>query len=307
MTVKTDTVAYTRNEPWRGSGVAVEKNATPAQMLKTAGLNWVVEKEPLVRRDGTPIPNYYELRRSDNHSTLDIVKGRYIPTQQTHAFEFFKEFLDSDKHGAHMEYVGSFMGGRIVWGLANLNRSFSVGKNDSVRGYLFLAVPHIRGKSVIARITTVRDACNNTMAIAMRAQSALGNTFRMNHRNEFVGVQQERARTVLGLAREDVAEFGNAAAKLHKAKITPDQARGIFASTFQPNWDGDEKTLSPRVRRLMYCYENAPGAQPGTKWGVLNAATYYCDHVAGRDEGRMANATIGRTSRQKQDVLAQLM
>lgn len=304
MAIKTDNVAYTSNAPWRGHGIAVNKDASPTDMLKAAGLDWEVKRTPLKYDDGTDVPGFYALRKGDTNITLDIVKGRYIPTQNAPAFEFFSDFLAAGD--ATMEYVGSFMDGKIVWGLANLNTTFSVGRKDPVNGYLFLALPHIKGKSVIARITTVRDVCNNSLSIALRAKSSLAGTFRMNHRNEFNKVQQDRARNVLGMARSDIKEFGKVANDLSKAKVTTEEAAAFIAHEYQPDWDGSMDNLGPRMKQVMHAYEHAPGAQPGTRWGVINAVTYYADHLAGGDERRLVNSWVGRGGRQKEAVVARL-
>jgi hypothetical protein len=58
----------------------------------------------------------------------------------------------------------------------------------------------------------------------------------------------------------------------------------------------------------MLAYDKAPGAEPGNGWGVLNAVTYYADHIASRTaDKRLANSWMGKTGNQKQQVLKALL
>ena len=300
MAIKTDTVAYTNTPPWRGQGVSVNKGATVAQMLKAAKLDWKVEKVPLTGPEGDEVPGHFGLRRSTDRHYFDVCGSRYIPTQNADALGFFNDFVKAGD--ATLELVGSLAGGSIVWGLAKLDQEFELpgSRKDKVRGYLFLGSPHIQGRSLVARMTTLRDVCNNTLSIAMRkGKNGFGDTFRMNHRNEFNEVQQDEARRVLKLAREQVKQFADDAARLAKKKMTDSAAEDFFKDIF-----GD----GPRADRVIDAYRNAPGAMPGTAWGALNAVTYYSDHLASRTpEKRLANAWMGRTMRQKEQAFNTLL
>jgi hypothetical protein len=69
-----------------------------------------------------------------------------------------------------------------------------------------------------------------------------------------------------------------------------------------------DKNGTPRLQALMAAYVNAPGAQEGNGWGLLNAVTYYADHMASRTaDKRLSNAWLGRTAGQKEKVLDKLL
>jgi phage/plasmid-like protein (TIGR03299 family) len=302
---------YDNAAPWDGIGADIKPNATTKQLLRAAGLDWTITKRPLaaIGDDGdyTPLTSHFALERSDNGAHLDVVGSRYIPANNEPLFDFLKDFCDEGK--AKISQAGSLRDGRVVWALADLGVDFTLPGRDRVGGYLFVGIPHMRGRSVVARVTTVRDVCHNTMAVTMRSgKHGLGNTFRMNHRNTFDEAQIDYAKETLGLARDNIVEFAKTAQKLHKMKVTPAKAKHVLTSIFQPDWDGKDDGLSSRVQQLLDINERAPGAQPGTAWGVLNAVTYYADHVASRSaDKRLSNAWLGRTAKQKQATLDLLL
>ena len=49
----TNQMAYVGNLPWHGLGTKVEADLTPDQFQKVAGLDWDVEKQPLMTPNGT--------------------------------------------------------------------------------------------------------------------------------------------------------------------------------------------------------------------------------------------------------------
>jgi phage/plasmid-like protein (TIGR03299 family) len=308
------THAYTGEKPWRNLAVEVKQGATVAQMMKAAKVDWEVEKRPLGYFDDGDQGDYHRfqghhaiVRKSDG-KVLDVCGDRWLPTQNRAFFDFADEFVQAGQ--ATWDSIGSLSGGQIVFGLAKLkDATFKIAGKDNIGGYLFLGIPHVQGKSIIARITFKRDVCNNTYSIAMRlGRNGVGDVFRMNHRNEFTPVQKERAQSVLKLATDSVKSFAADAKKLHTKKLDDEEAAHMIAKTFQPDWDGSKDTLAPKMRAIMDAYKQAPGAEPGTAWGAFNAVTYFTDHMASRsDDKRIANAWLGRTSRQKEMVLQTLL
>jgi phage/plasmid-like protein (TIGR03299 family) len=315
-----ETMAYTNQVPWHGLGNRVEKNATIEEMIQAAGLDWRVDAMPLYYRgpatdDNDPDPrdmvkDFSVLVRSSDRKVLDVVGSRYIPTQNHEALGFFKEFVEAG--GATMETAGSLKDGRMVWGLANLNSSFKLKNDDEVKGYLLVGCPHEQGKSLVIKFTTIRVVCNNTLTLALRKDSGI--EFRMNHRNSFDNAMISKAKDTLGIARDQLGDFERNARILQSINISRDDAVRILAPVYQDDVEKPETLISDpgkmntRMRRVMDVLSRAPGAEPETAWGVLNAVTYYSDHVAGRlIDQRLSNAWLGKTARQKEMVLDKLL
>lgn len=310
-----ETMAYTNEEPWHGLGERVDDTLTPEDMVKAAGLDWSVEKRPIFfNMPDNPVPtrqvpDKFALIRTSDHTCLSVVGNRYVPTQNIEAFSFFKEFVEAGD--AKMETAGSLLGGKRVWGLANLQESFKLANNDEVKGYLLVVSPHEQGKSLVIRFTPIRVVCNNTLTLAL---SSIDNEFRMSHHNKFTSFAAKRAKIALGIAREKMDEFHWNAKHLKKMTMNEQDVRRFLAPLFQPQSDVDDlvrdfrELANPKLLRVMDVYTKAPGADPGTGWGVLNAVTYWSDHVASKTpDKRLANAWLAQTAKTKQNVLDKLL
>lgn len=320
MSHNVETMAYTNEEPWHGLGHYVADAPNVSRMLKLAKLDWSVERRPMMAGTfdsegkasfltGVNVPGYSALVRDSDNAVLDVCGSKYVPIQNKEAFEFFVEFVEAGD--AKMETAGSLRGGRYVWGLANLQKSFKLKGKDEVKGYILVVCPHQVGKSLIVKFTTVRVVCNNTLTLALRDAS---DTFRMSHRRAFDEVAIGRAKSTLGIAREQMDQFEENARKLKAKSMARDDVIAALAAVYQP----DEKLAdlvrdfdslaTPRMKALMDINERAPGADPTTAWGVLNAVTYYSDHVASRTaDKRLTNAWLGRTAKQKEEAFELLM
>lgn len=316
MAHEIESMAYTNQVPWHGLGVQVKDTMSVVEMLKAAKLNWKIHKVPMFaesldspEEDLIPIPEHYALIRDSDDKVLDVVGKQYKPIQNIESFKFFNEFVRSGK--AKMETAGSLRGGRYVWGLANLGHSFKLTGNDEVKGYLLVASPHEAGKALIIKFTTIRVVCNNTLTLALKTG---GTEFRMAHRCEFDDSMRSKAKDVLGIAHDQMEEFEKNAKRLKKLNLKHKDILSVLANVYQPDInlkklvDDFDGLASPSLKKVIDVLENAPGADPETAWGVLNAVTYYADHVASRSaDKRLTNAWFGKTSHHKELVLNNLL
>ena len=313
MTANVETMAYRNEVPWHGLGNSVAGFMKVSDMVTAAGIDWRVNKEPMLLADHTAVPGFFALRRSDNGKVLDVVGSRYHVTQNKDAMEFFTEFVEAGD--AEMETMGSLREGRYVWGLANLGATFKMRGNDVVKNYLLLGLPHEHGKGIIGKYVSTRVVCSNTLAIALKETGSL--EFRMTHRRLFDGPMIQRAKETLGIAREHAKKFEANARTLQKKSATPQDALEFFADLcgldkaklIMPDCDWrDTKECNRTLKTLMDVNERAPGAQPTNAWGLLNAVTYYADHLASRTpDKRLTNAWFGKTARMKETALEMLL
>ncbi len=319
MSHEIETTAWTNEKPWHGLGAEVAPNLTADQMLKAAKLNWTISKRPMhysatapTDKPNTEVPGFFALTRDSDASVLDVVGRQYEPTQNAEAFHFFKEFVEAGK--ATMETAGSLKGGRMIWGLANLNNAFTLNKTDKVKSYLLVASPHEQGKSLKIMFTSVRVVCNNTLTAALTSsQKKAEPMFRMNHRRKFDEDTINLAKETLGLAAEHFESFAEQALKLSKKKVHPSAVNDYFATLLQPelvNAPADKvlKEANKTFSYALQALEHAPGAQlasaKGTAWGLLNAITYTTDHLLGKTaDARLNKAWFGKNSQLKQDAL----
>lgn len=308
MSHQVETMAWTNEVPWHGLGAQVANNLTTDEMMKAAGLDWQVDKvEMTVKDNGADVPGFYALRRSTDHKIFDVCGNEYTPVQNHEAFEFFREFVEAGK--ATMETAGALKGGKMVWALANLGKSFKLAGKDEVKSYLLLANPHQQGKAQIFKFTNIRVVCNNTLTASLNtdAQSAI----RRAHRGVFDEAARENAKRALGIAREQSEEFAEFALKLSKRKMdTLAQAQLIAAAwgeTEVAEMDTLElitKEAGKGVSMAIQALTMAPGAllpsAKGTAWGALNAVTFTTDHLIRKtNDSRVFNAWFGKSEKVK--------
>lgn len=298
--LQTETVAYPTTAPWSGNGSKVNGSKDVADIVRAASIDWTVTKEPLFTDRGERMNRAYGLIRSTDRQQLAVVGERYKPVQNVEAFEIFRSYLAEG--GCEMDIAGSLAKGRLVWGMARLGDDFKLSGGDKLSPYLFLGNPHGIGRSLTARIVTVRDVCNNTLQVAMRDGQA-GAVWRMTHASIFDLPKMKNAHETIDAARIAAKASAIEANKMAKKKITDDAATDIITKIFGSAVDDQGEKQSRRVNQILDAYRNAPGAMPGNAWGLMNAVTYYADHIATRNpDARMTSSFIGINAGKKNQV-----
>lgn len=307
MAHEVETMAYANSVPWHGLGVNIDADKPVDHWLHMAGLDWEVEFQPLHiykgEGDYTEIKTHRALVRTTDQRVLTVTGDRWQPTQNRDAFEFFKEFTVAG--GARMETAGSLQGGRIVWGLASLEDRFTVaGRSDIVKGYLLLVSPHLLGRSILAKVTGVRVVCANTLAMATKGTGAIEKRF--SHVRKF---DAKVAADAIGLVREEFSKFGKLANQLAKLRLSDTEVLGILQPIVDPTSEveGTDPGYEPNrsLEAILDSYRTAPGATPGTGWGLINGVTHWADHTASAQSAdkRLESAWISTNASRKMQVL----
>ena len=76
MSANVETMMYVREKPWHGLGTRVEEAPTSADALRLAGLDWTVERKPLLVCGGPKVENFFANVRSSDGSVLGVVRDR---------------------------------------------------------------------------------------------------------------------------------------------------------------------------------------------------------------------------------------
>lgn len=314
--IENEQIAYAGETPWHGIGAKLEADASPAEFLKAANLDWSITSLPLYAQaeDGQiEIPNKRAFVRSTDHKVMTIASDRWKPFQNADVVDFMKRYCDAG--GASMETVGALRDGQVVWALARINHDFEVRKGDRVNGYVLITSPHQVGQSIQVRSTTVRVVCANTMAMA---ESASNLEYRQNHLTEFDVVA---AKESIESAHEALASAEARCRTLDKLKLNLNDAmEKVIAPVFEPQFMADEELMklitgpdgrdfwTPRMDAIADSIQNAPGAIEDNGWGVLNGVTHWCDHVAGHNpSSRLYSSWMGDHRRAKLQVEEKLM
>ena len=296
-------MAYVGELPWHGLGTKVEEELTPDQFQKVAGLDWDVEKQPLMTPSGVKVPNKEALVRTSDNTVLDVVGTGWNPVQNSEAFEFFHEYCmtgDMEMHTA-----GSLKDGQLVWALAKTKESFELFNGDVTENYFLFSNPHQFGKAINIRMTPIRVVCKNTLALSLSSTSDQMVT--VNHRKAF---DAEEVKEQMGIAREKMAQYKSMAAFLGSKKATGDNVIQYFNEVFgAPAKEKVDNVLPFTSRNAKLAFENLdtqPGANfaQGTWWTAFNSVTHMTDHLQGRsNDGRLVSSWYGRNRKVKLNAL----
>ena len=167
--------------PWV-LGTDVSNCVTAQDVMKTAKLDWTVQKCELVSKmpfrigsnnevgedsfvhDGNiyrECPNAFATYRTDINMPLGIVKDKYEIVQNMDAFNFFNNAIGEGK--AIWDKAACLNMGEKVYVSAKLPVQTSVGKDDIIDNYLVFSNGHAGNSSVDIMITPIRVICTNML------------------------------------------------------------------------------------------------------------------------------------------------
>jgi phage/plasmid-like protein (TIGR03299 family) len=289
--------------PWHGLGEPVTNDLTPAQMLEKAKLNWTVDRVPSFIEVGKKkIPTGRDvLVRSSDSKIMTHISEAWEPVQNKEAFDFFHEFVMAGD--MEMNTAGSLRGGNMVWALARVKKSFTVGKTDRVDSYLLFSNPHEYGRCIDVRFTAIRVVCNNTLTLALGKKG--DGIVRLNHRRKF---DPEMVKKTLGISGRYMDQYKEMADVLAGKKFTVEALKEYYEKVFPSHSkkDKEDRKMSRPAQMAYDVLETQPGAKlsKGTWWQAFNSATYAIDHLVGHsDDTRLTSAWYGPNRTRKVEAL----
>lgn len=290
---------YVGETPWHGLGKRVPADLSPEQMLKTAGLDWTVNKVPMYydAGHGQVQTNSQALIRSSDNKLLTVVSDSWNPVQNHEAFDFFNDFVTAGDMQMHT--AGSLKNGQIVWALAKINDSFELFGGDKVEGYLLFSNPHQFGRSIDIRFTSIRVVCNNTLTYALEETGK--HAVRINHRSKF---NSDQVKDTLGIAHNKLSTYRQQAELLGSKRWNIETLDDYFQKVFPSN--RKDERASRHAEEAMSIIHTQPGANfaEGSWWQALQTVTYMVDHVVGRSQdSRLTSAWYGGNKNRKEFAL----
>ena len=163
-------MAFVGETPWHGLGQSLDQNASIEQWQVSAGMDWTIERTPVLYTGNEPLPVRFEgqnvLYRSDTNAPLSVVSDRYKPVQPIEVLEFFRDLVE--QNGFRLHTAGTLFGGKRLWALAETGKFAEISKGDGIGGFLLLSTSADKSLATTARFTTVRVVCNNTLSYATR-------------------------------------------------------------------------------------------------------------------------------------------
>ena len=270
--------------PWGKNSTDVSNCNSVSSMLKTAGLDWTVERYPaVINIEGESHPVGKEvLVRSTDKRILSVASKRWNHFDN----EVVVEFADrmAKKLGNKVNYLGSVRNGQLIFALSELQgEKFDLFKgNDTISSYLLFSNPHVYGQAADCRFTAVRDRCYNTLTQGLQRKGDL--EIRMNHRNQF---DPEFAEKALDAARLNMKKYEEMSRLLASKTFSKESLNEYYQTVFPTlsvKRGRDANKLSRPGQVAFDSLETQPGAEfgRGTWWQAYNSATYALDHLVGR-------------------------
>ena len=279
-----DTMFYTGDDPWHRIGTKLDNPATALEAIHAAGLNWKVQQYPVSYEflpDGlfNKIDGRMAIVREDTQEVFQIATERYVPLQNTEAFNFFDGVVGAGEAIYHT--AGALKGGRLIWIMAKLDGDLGV-TGDAAEKYIMLSNSHDGSQAVDMRFCVRRVICKNTYKLALHNDEKHA---RIRHTGNVLAKINE-TRELLGLSEAYFANFMRGMERLADKKLSESQSVGYFNKVIgiDPN---SPETMSTRkiniVNDIVRLYNgDGKGSElvtaNGTAWGAFNAVSEYLEH-----------------------------
>lgn len=296
--------------PWHNLGRRFEVPPSLEEALVAAGLDWKVTTEPLFSGAKEQVEAMLTRRSSDN-SILGVVGPKYVPLQNTEAFDFFKPFID--EKAAAIETAGSLRQGKRVWVLAKINRDPLVIKgNDIVEKYVLLSNSHDGTLAVRVGFTPIRVVCNNTLSMAINSEAS--KLIRIKHTKN-VAANLESVQEIMNLADQEfqatAEQYRMLTTKDINSKDLEKYIKIVFNTTAKlVEVGGNTADLSNKriIEQIVPLFEKGRGNDmaeiKGTMWAAYNAVNEYLQYERGSDNSnRMDNMWFGDSARLNKKAL----
>ena len=310
---------YTVNgAPW-AIGTDVSDCKSSAEVMRKAGLDFVVDKCDLVARmpfginrnnvinelagdfarNGKiyrELVGAYATYRADTSEPLGLVKAKYEVVQNIDAFRFFDDAIGEGM--ARWDKAGILNGGRKIYLSAKLPVETRVG-DDLIDNYLVFSNSHDGTSSVNIMFTPIRVICTNMLNSALKSADSY---IRIRH-TQSVREQLRRGAYILNIACKAAStaqEFYNS---LTKIRMTDAQVMEYLANLQltenekQLLLDYDKTDGYKKLIMRDYRTMEVTGVSQRKVNQIANMFDYYCDgigqkHIAGTAWGAY-NAVTG--------------
>ncbi len=333
MAHQIEQMAYIGDTPWHGLGNQLTPNQPIEVWARQAGMDWRIESSDVnyIIPNGRgqniilPFEEQRVLYRSDTQAALSVVSQRYQEVQPGEILEFYRDL--TEQSGFELETAGVLKGGKKFWALARTGQSKALRGNDVSNGYILLATACDGTLATTAQFTSIRVVCNNTLAIALRGQSA--GVVKVPHSTRF---DAEVVKRQLGISVRAWDEYMYQLKQLSQRKVSQQEAALFFDQVFndhpdqnlirfhhgrRPAQQASNSKTEPNGRAMSKVMTMFNGHGRGaelssakdTAYGLLCAMTEFIDHerrAMSRDH-RLDSAWFGAGAVLKQRSLDQAL
>lgn len=298
-----------REQIWHQLGSAMTPGASIEDWVVEAGLAWQVEEtDVLLKTSGgtVPFPNKKALYRNDTLQPLAIVSKDYKVVQPAEVMEFFRDLTSI--HGMELSAAGSLYDGKRFWATASTGKTTQAIKGDVTEGFLLLVTSVDSTIATIAKMTSVRTVCNNTLTAAIKGSSK--NMVRKTHASVW---DPASVKIDMGLVDESWDTFSKSLKRLAEVEVTDKFAREYLQSKFYVKdvaIEDQGRGAVKQVSELIGLYTSGAGAKYsyGTAYGILQAVTDKFSHGTGKRDPnhQMWDCYFGKLDNTKTEVFNEL-
>lgn len=299
-------IAYVGETPWHGLGQALTPASPIEVWMREAGFNYSIIGSPVEFDTASgkgSMPGRQVLYRSDTEDALSIVSDKYKVVQPAEVMEFFRDL--TEEYGWQLETAGVLFNGAKYWALAKTGNDMRVMGQDQVGDYMMLATSCDGTMRTLAKRTSVRVVCNNTLSIAQR-----GEGFRVSHSSIFDPLKVKHELKLI----DGWKEFENNVRQLAERRVSSLEAIDYVVRIFgDPSKPVDQQSSINTIAKVLKLYDgDAKGSglksAKGTAWGLVNAITEYCDwHKGDSQDRRLDAAWFGKTADLKERAFTEAL
>lgn len=265
---------YHGEKPWHGLGTQVDHLATAKEAIEAAHLDWIVEKREIYFKDQEKFSftktNGYATVRTDQNIPLGIVSDRYIPIQNSEAFDFLDTLIATRE--AKYVTAGALFQGRKVFLLCRLPDYIKLANNDLIGKYLLLIMNHDGLGGLKVMFTGVRVVCNNTVRMATK-----DNTLKVDiHHKGNIQTKIIEAQKILGISIDYFKLMEENFIKFTNFVVTQKEVEQYFLDVVVEDTPQAKKARE-KMDELYYIGRGS-NLSENTLWGAYNAVVEYVDH-----------------------------
>lgn len=300
-------MAYVGATPWHGLGAKLTEGADLETWAREAGLQYDVRRSRVRFGEGDTQKVWddkHVLFRSDTKEPLAVVSNRYEIVQPSEVLGFFRNL--TEEMGFTLETAGTLYQGARYWALAKTPLGFTLPGGDVVKQYILLGTSVDGSMATTGADTSVRVVCNNTLRAAL--SDSRKSAIKVRHSSKFDATKMQ---VDMGLLEDRWGAFEQTAKKLAVRRITRQQAVAVLIDAIGDSERPIEDQPNARPMAEMIRLFDGSGigssmeSANGTLWGLVNAATEWSDHKAGRlQDSRLHSAWFGQNADRKGAVLA---
>lgn len=301
---------------WTGLGQIIDPSIAkdPAKIAEVLNATWTVIGKQCFVKDGDAfieIPNTIAQTRSDNGAVLSVTSENRYHTENRQPIDILEAFRDElEKENLMISHAAVLKGGQIITVSARVpDLDFTVGTNkDKITCFTSLSTGYDKSHGTLCVFDGIREVCANThrMNVLQAKRNGTLHAIRASTKMETGSLKN-----LLAKGGEVITAYTELFGEFSRTSVSDAEVMKFFLDVLGIDPTKPENELSTKAKNniisLSNAYHKAPGANPGTKWGLYNAVTYYATHQRtvrdhagdGNDAARVVSNMFGSAGKLK--------